>query len=85
MTPRSTQRLTELNTSNISTGKGSRRVRLTASPPSVSLLYRKYGNLDFSHTCGPPRPVTGITLLLYHVSCHVLSFRNFVDILTDMF
>jgi hypothetical protein len=64
MALRSTQPLTELSTSNLPGGvKGSQRVRLATSSPSVSRLFRKCGSLDVWQPYGSPRHITRITLL----------------------
>jgi hypothetical protein len=50
--------------------KGGQCISLTTSPPSVSQLARKYGNLNISQLYGPPHPVTGIALLYFTNGLH---------------
>jgi hypothetical protein len=50
------------------------RISLTTSPPSVSLLCRICGSLDFSQRYGPRRPLTGIVYLA--IWCYILPFLH---------
>jgi hypothetical protein len=62
--------LTKMSTRNLTGLKGGRRVRLTTLTPSVSRLPRQCGILDILQRYRPPRPTTGLALLLtfYHLS-----------------
>jgi hypothetical protein len=56
------------------------RMRLTTSPPSLSRLSRKCGNLDVSQFYGPPRPITGL-ILEY---CTLISNDPVYFVLSDL-
>jgi hypothetical protein len=59
-------------------GKRGRRVRLTTSQPSVSLLSSQCGILDVSQTYGPTRPVKRISFILWRLSFSLYLMRYLV-------
>jgi hypothetical protein len=62
-----TQPLTEMSTRKCFWGaERGRRIRPTISQPSVSRMSRQCGILNISQPYRPPRPVTGIALLLFN-------------------
>jgi hypothetical protein len=60
------ERLIEMSTRNLPGGKGRPARKADNSPPYVSRLSRRCGNLDFSQPYGPPRPGTGIALHFFY-------------------
>jgi hypothetical protein len=59
----STHLLTEMSTRNLPGGKR-RPARKADNVAAICEQSRKCENLDVLHTYGPPRPVTGVALLL---------------------
>jgi hypothetical protein len=69
-----TQPLIEMSTRNLPGGKGSPRISLITSLPSVSWLSRKYASLDISQPYESPWPVSrdSITFLTQKlIFCHL--------------
>jgi hypothetical protein len=70
----STQPLTEMSARNLSGSKG-RPARKTDNLTDIcELIVYKSGSLDVSHTYGPPRPLTGIVLLIFTI-LHKIQFN----------
>jgi hypothetical protein len=63
MAPEPLQPLTEMSTRNLTGEKGSRRLSLAITPPSVHRLSKKCWSLDVLQSYGPPMPVRGRALV----------------------
>jgi hypothetical protein len=76
-----TQLLIEVSTRKSFWGvERGKHVRMTASPPSVCRLSRKWGTFDVSQPHRPPRSVKGMALLLYFL---FMCFREIFPQITS--
>jgi hypothetical protein len=71
-----TQHLTEMCTSNLTGGKGQPVCKVNNIIANFERVSRKCGGLIVSQPYGPPRPVSGITLLFYYYLHAVLVWES---------